>query len=245
MLMSMVVSAYAASFLGSHVKFGYRCRIPAMSSDGDGPRTVQQLRAALKQRGLRVSGRKAELEARLAAWAPNEQHPPRMESRERSRDQSHELTLAELRAELRSLGLPLSGTRSDLLVRLRLAQASARIGNPHSDDTRTLSELRAELRVRGLPVSGRKAQLRHRLAFADGLLPWQQQQRQLATVLISTMETPQSGEASVKSAFSVEFWPTKAAAARLAFTIGVSLNKAMDNNMASRALPSAYYLYDI
>ena len=81
-------------------------------------------------------------------------------------------------------------------MRLRLAQASERIGDPHAADTRNVADLRAELRERGLPVSGRKETLRNRLAFADGLLPWQQQ-GSLKTVVIWARDGRQRGE-SVK-----------------------------------------------
>lgn len=119
------------------------------AAEPTGRRTVAELRQVLRDCGLPVSGRKAELESRLLAAT-------------RGRANYELPTTPMLRAALQERRLPTDGKRADLLVRLRLAQACERRGAVVGG-ARTVVELREALRARGLPVSGRKVELLQRL----------------------------------------------------------------------------------
>ncbi|KAL1507900.1 hypothetical protein AB1Y20_007506 [Prymnesium parvum] len=223
----------------------HRCAAPLALADPPDcaeAATVPQLRAALRVRGLRISGRKAELVRRLAAFEARGDAPA-TPPRRRARPSAELPTTAQLREALRARGLPLSGRRSDLLVRLRLAEASARIGEPFAQETRTVAQLRAELRARGLPVSGRKAHLLQRLAIADRVesLP---RRRYLTTVLVSFMEKSTSHDVldSVKSVFGFEMWSGRGSRARLTYSMGIAINQALDDFVVENGAYVRYIL---
>lgn len=83
-------------------------------------------------------------------------------------------TRDELRDELRALGLPVTGTKDELLDRLEEArggsggEVAADGPGAGSEEEPTRDELRDELRERGLAVTGTKDELQQRLAEAEG-----------------------------------------------------------------------------
>lgn len=84
--------------------------------------TVPMLKQQLRQRGLPVSGRKAELVRRLSA-------APKDETEELT-----ELTVVKLRQRLRERGLPVSGRKEELILRLSCQLRGGRSETPQRDE---------------------------------------------------------------------------------------------------------------
>jgi hypothetical protein len=94
------------------------------------------------------------------AMEPNAEGGPAAEAEKEEEVPLDELTVAELKDELRAEGLPVSGTKDELIERLEKADYNEW----------TVEELKDALRSRGLMVSGTKAELVERLEGNDLLL---------------------------------------------------------------------------
>jgi len=149
--------------------------------------TVVILKERLKERGLSVAGRKAELVERLRAAILVDMKAARQKEQEAEEAQLEETcndddlegcTIDFLKERLREQGLPISGKKSVLIERLReslntvedepesAAEDEEAADGPCDDDNMqgcTVVVLKEKLREKGLPVSGNKAELLKRL----------------------------------------------------------------------------------
>ncbi|CAJ1444322.1 unnamed protein product, partial [Effrenium voratum] len=153
------------------------------------PRQVTTPRAAKRQEREEALRRAAEVRAKQAAApkaappksaAPKSAAPKRgpakpAEPAKRIESDVTQLSVAELKAELRKRELKVSGKKQDLILRLQAAQGGEgeEPGPEPEPEPETkeyakmkVAELREELRARGLVVSGRKAELVQRLEAA-------------------------------------------------------------------------------
>ena len=85
----------------------------------------------------------------------------------------HKLTVKQLQAELREIGLPVSGRKAALVDRLlEIKEGPWVTGIRRNLQDLTVKQLQAELRDRDLPVSGRKAALVDRLLERKTTTVW-------------------------------------------------------------------------
>lgn len=170
--------------------------------------TTAQLKSELRNHGLSVAGKKADLISRLAAEnlqkeAELSDKVADVNSSEKKKTDNHEasptfeemdlsnLTVAQLKSKLKTHGLSVSGKKADLIFRLAEAQnnndkvesKSATSSNANAPKTGvpleegksveqnwsnlTVAELKVELKNLGLPVTGKKAELVSRLAASQ------------------------------------------------------------------------------
>ena len=145
---------------------------------------MAELKSELKTRGLKVSGKKADLVARLVEAHDSSQiledgTKQKILSEEDGNHEKYEdKTVAQLKVILRSKKLPVGGKKTDLIERLsrytnnsmEIQQQKHQIKAKKSpsvrvDDykTKTVTQLKSLLREKGLKIGGRKAELIDRL----------------------------------------------------------------------------------
>jgi len=134
---------------------------------------VTGLKQLLKERGLSVSGNKAELITRLEAYE----------------DAVMMLTVPELKVMLKEKGLPVSGKKAELITRLVIStepqigllslKTRTRVAKFKEGISKlTVPELKHMLQENGLPIAGKKEELINKLEadYSTGL--WRQTWRQ-------------------------------------------------------------------
>jgi hypothetical protein len=148
--------------------------------------TVPLLKEALKEQGLPVSGKKAELIERLKGETLGPIEETKGEGEETPDEGSDEvdydsMTVPLLKEALKEQGLPVSGKKAELIERLKgetlgpieeteegtSEGEGEEIPDEGSDeidyDSMTVPLLKEALKEQGLPVSGKKAELIERL----------------------------------------------------------------------------------
>lgn len=116
--------------------------------------SIQDLKEKCREYGLKVGGKKKELEERIRAH----------ESGEIVADS---ISIKDLKAKLKSKGMKISGNKDELLKRLNDGETDSKSDNKSKYNKMKLMELRLELKTRGCKTSGNKEKLISRLEEND------------------------------------------------------------------------------
>ena len=133
--------------------------------------TIIELRQKLKGIGLKSSGKKSDLEERLAAFEAGEIRPEQKEEAVANGDYS-KLTIKQLKEELKKKGHKTSGKKEELIKRMsEPVQSDSESDNDDSTDYKkwTVKKIKEELKTRGIKskVGDKKEDLINRLTGDD------------------------------------------------------------------------------